>query len=87
MFSSASLLAFQMLAMLNRKMDDRKMTENKNLKNVGFFYKFFFSKQYFVEEPWSSGYREDLGTNPHYGDHSFGSKLGTIIVENSNLAC
>jgi hypothetical protein len=31
-FSSASVLAFQMLAKLNRKMDDSKMTENKNLK-------------------------------------------------------
>jgi hypothetical protein len=61
-FSFASLPAFQMLAKLNRKMDDCKMTENKNLKNVGFFYKFFFSKQYFVEEPWSSGYGRRLRT-------------------------
>jgi hypothetical protein len=61
-FSSASVLAFQMLAKLNRKMDDCKMTENKNLKHVGFFYKFFFSKQYFVEEPWSSGYGRRLRT-------------------------
>jgi hypothetical protein len=34
--------------------------------------------------------REVLGSNPHWRPflrhHSFGSKLGTKIVENSNLA-